>query len=114
VLPSEQGLLLDPGRSADAEASRAHAAKGESLLAAGDREGAISELARAALLDPYSTLPHRLLGRAHRLQGENEKALDELRMALWCRDDPALRREIAELLRSMGRGDEARRLLGEP
>ena len=35
-------------------------------------------------------------------------------MALWCRDDPALRREIAELLRSMGRGEDARRVLGEP
>jgi tetratricopeptide (TPR) repeat protein len=114
VLPSEQGLLLDPARSGDAEASRAHAARGESLLASGDREGAVSELARAALLDPYATRPHLLLGRAHRLQGESEKALAELRMALWCRDDPALRREIAELLRSMGRGEEARRVLGEP
>jgi len=114
VLPSEQGLLLDPARSADAEASRTHAAKGESLLASGDRAGAISELARATLLDSYATHPHRLLGRAHRLQGENEQALAELRMALWCRDDPALRREIAELLRSMGRGEDARRVLGEP
>ena len=100
--------------SADAEASRAHAAKGESLLASGDREGAVSELARAALLDPYATRPHLLLGRAYRLAGENEKALAELRMALWCRDDPVLRREIAELLRSMGRAEEARRVLGEP
>jgi tetratricopeptide (TPR) repeat protein len=114
VLPSEQGLVQDPARSADAEASRAHAAKGESLLVSGDREGAVSELARAALLDPYATRPHRLLGRAHATSGDDEKALAELRMALWCRDDPALRREIAELLRSMGRGDEARRVLGEP
>ena len=52
-------------------------------------------------------------GRTGR-RGENEKALAELRMALWCRDDPALRREIADLLRSMGRAEEARRVLGEP
>jgi tetratricopeptide (TPR) repeat protein len=114
VLPSETGLLLDPARSADAEASRAHADRGESLLASGDRAGAVSELARAALLDPYAGRPHLLLGRTHRLAGESEKALGELRMALWCRDDPAVRREIAELLRSMGRGEEARRLLGGP
>ena len=114
VLPSETGLLLDPARSADAEASRAHAGRGELLLAAGDRAGAVSELARAALLDPYAGRPHLLLGRTHRLAGESEKALGELRMALWCRDDPAVRREIAELLRSMGRGEEARRLLGGP
>lgn len=114
VLPSEPGLLLDPARASDAEASRAHAAKGESLLASGDRQGAISELARAALLDPYATRSHLLLGRAYGQGGENEKALAELRMALWCRDDPVLRREIAELLRSMGRAEEARRVLGEP
>ena len=112
VLPSEQGLILDPARSADAEASRRHAAKGEALLVSGDREGGVSELARAALLDPYATRPHLLLGRAHGRQGENDKALAELRMALWCRDDPALRREIAELLRSMGRAEDARRVLG--
>jgi tetratricopeptide (TPR) repeat protein len=114
VMPSEQGLLLDPARSADAEASRAHAARGEALLASGDREGALSELAHAALLDPYAARPHRVLGQAARSRGDYENALAELRMALWCRDDPALRREIADLLRSMGRGDEARRVLGEP
>lgn len=113
VQPSERGLILDAARSADAEASRAHAVKGEALLATDDREAAISELARAALLDPYASRPHRLLGRAHALSGDNQKALAELRMALWCRDDPALRREIADLLRSMGRAEDARRLLGE-
>ena len=110
VMPGELGLVLDPARAADAEASRAHAARGEALLASSDREGAVSELARAALLDPYASGPHLLLGRTHRLRGENEKALAELRTALWCRDDPVLRREIAGLLRAMGRGDEARRV----
>jgi hypothetical protein len=88
-------LLVDAGNFADARA-------------------AVSELARAALLDPYASSPHRLLGRAARSRGESEKALAELRTALWCRDDPALRREIADVLRSMGRGEEARRFLGEP
>jgi tetratricopeptide (TPR) repeat protein len=114
VLPSETGLLLDPGRAADAQGSREHLLRGEALLASGDTEAAVSELARAALLDPYAERPHLLLGRAHRARGEDEKALAELRMALWCRDDPALRREIADLLRAMGRADEARRLLEAP
>jgi tetratricopeptide (TPR) repeat protein len=114
VLVSERGLLLDPERRSDTEQARAYAAKGEALLVSGDREGGVSELARAALLDPYATRPHLLLGRAHGRAGENDKALAELRMALWCRDDPALRREIAELLRSMGRAEDARRILGEP
>ena len=114
VLPSEAGLLLDPGRAADAEAAREHVARGEARLASGDAEGAVSELARAALLDPYAARAHLLLGRAHRARGEDEKALAELRTALWCRDDPALRREVADLLRATGRADEARRLLEAP
>lgn len=114
VAPSETGLLLDPGRGADAGGSKEHLARGETLLASDHVETAVSELARAALLDPYAVRPHLLLGRAHRARGEDEKALAELRMALWCRDDPALRREIADLLRAMGRADEARRLLEAP
>jgi hypothetical protein len=55
VVPSEHGVLVDPARAADAEASRAHAARGERLLASGDRQGALSELARAALLDYASS-----------------------------------------------------------
>jgi tetratricopeptide (TPR) repeat protein len=112
VMPGEEALVLDPARSADAEASRAHAARGASLLAASDPDGAASELARAVLLDPYAAGPHLQLGRLHRGRGESEKALAELRMALWCRDDPVLRREIAEMLRAMGRAAEARRVEG--
>lgn len=112
VMPGELALVLDPARAADAEASRAHAARGASLLAASDPDGAASELARAALLDPYAAGPHLQLGRLHRGRGEGEKALAELQMALWCRDDPVLRREIAEMLRAMGRPAEARRVEG--
>ena len=63
---SEHGLLLDPERRSDGEQARAHAARGEALLEARDVAGAVAELARAALLDPYLAGPHRLLARAHR------------------------------------------------
>jgi Flp pilus assembly protein TadD len=112
VLPSERALVVDPARGEDAEASRQHADRGEALLAAGDVAGALSGLARAALLDPYAARPHHLLARAHRLRGDSAKAIEELRMALWCRDDPVVRRELAELLRALGRGEEAGRVDG--
>jgi hypothetical protein len=47
-----------------------------------------------------------LLVRVYRTRGELDKAVSELRMALWCRDDPLVRRELGELLRSMGREEE--------
>jgi len=112
VLVSERGLLLDPERRSDAEEARTRAAHGESLLEASDLAGAVSELARAALLDPYLAGPHRLLARAHRARSEDEKAVEELRMALWCREDPVVRRELADLLRSLGRAEEAKRVAG--
>jgi tetratricopeptide (TPR) repeat protein len=111
VFLSEHGLLLDPDRATDVETARTHAARGESLLAAGDAASALTDLARAALLDPFSPSVHRQLARAHAAQGEGDEALEELRIALWCRDDPEVRRELAERLTAAGHAEEARRVL---
>jgi len=112
VFGSERGMLQDPDRRTDAEDARAHAARGDSLLASGDVPGAVAELTRAALLDPYLASAHRLLARAYRQQSADEKAVEELRTALWCREDPAVRHELGELLRALGRPEEAARLGG--
>ncbi len=72
----------------------------------------MAELTRAALLEPYLASAHRLLARVYRQQSEDEKAVEELRTALWCREDPVVRRELAELLRALGRPEEAARLGG--
>jgi Tfp pilus assembly protein PilF len=109
IAVSERGLLLDPERRSDAEDARAQTASAEASLP-GDPAAAIALLARATLLDPYYAASHRLLARAHQATGEPEKAIEELRMALWCREDPTVRRELAQLLRSLGRADEAKRV----
>jgi Tfp pilus assembly protein PilF len=110
IAVSERGLLVDPERPTDVEEARGHLARGEGLLAS-DPAGAIAELSRAVLLDPYSAPAHRLLARAHEARAETEKAIEELRLALWCRDDPTVRAELAAKLNALGRTDEARRLL---
>ena len=51
---------------------------------------------------------HVLLARVHRARGDRELALNELRMALWSREEPALRAELASLLMEAGRTAEAR------
>ncbi|MFN8093748.1 MAG: tetratricopeptide repeat protein [Vicinamibacteria bacterium] len=111
VFLSEHGLLLDPDRAADVENARAHASRGESLLAAGDAAGALTELARAALLDPFSPGIRRLLSRARAAQGEAGEAIEELRRALWCREDPDVRRDLAARLEAAGRAEDAKRVL---
>jgi tetratricopeptide (TPR) repeat protein len=85
-----------------------HAARGDALAESGDVEGALAELTRAAYLDPYVARVHRQLGRLHHQRGQTEKALAELRMSLWCRDDVAVRIELAGLLKEAGRAAEAK------
>ena len=113
-LPSERGLLLDPTRSADAEASRAHAARGRVAprrrRPSRRRLGARARGAPRPLRGPPAPAP-RPGAPARR-----EMATRRSPSCAWpcgAGTTPPLRREIAELLRSMGRGEEARRLLGE-
>jgi hypothetical protein len=108
VLPSERGVLLDPERRQDAEEARELLSHAESLAQAGDSAAAVTELNRSVLLDPYLAGAHRLLARVHRKRGTTDKSVEELRMALWCREDPTVRSELVELLRSLGRVEEAR------
>lgn len=105
---SERALLLDSEGRSDAEMAATHASKAASLAEAGNLEGAEAELIRAAYLDPHAPRVHLLLGRAHRRRGDRDKAMAEFRMSLWCRDDPAVRLELAALLKEMGREAEAR------
>ncbi len=108
IQTSERALLLDVERRSDAELAATHVARAGALAEAGNLEGAEAELVRAAYLDPHAPRVHLLLGRAQRRRGDREKAVGELRMSLWCRDDEAVRLELAVLLKEMGRGAEAR------
>jgi tetratricopeptide (TPR) repeat protein len=105
---AEHALAEDRGSRTGAEVVAGLLGRAERLSAAGDHAGAARELSRAVYLDPYAPRIHVLLARAHRAAGDQEKALSELRMALWPREDAAVRAELAALLHEMGRKDEAR------
>jgi len=101
VLASEAGLLLDTARAADTRKARELAARGEALLAAGRADEGILALQEAVRLEARAAGPHIALARAYRARGDRSRALEELRLALLCREDPSLRLEIAELAREL-------------
>lgn len=108
VLVSEHALAGEPQKRSEAELAATLAARGERLLQAGDLDGALRELTRAAYLEPYGTRVHVVLARVHRARGELDKAENELRMSLWSKDDLAVRVELAQLLLEMGREGDGR------
>lgn len=108
IQASERLLILDGEGRSDAEMAATHTARADKLAEGGDLEGALAELTRAAYLDPYGARVHRRLARLHRRRGNAEKALAELRMSLWCREDPGVRLELAAWLKELGRAAEAK------
>lgn len=108
VRGAERALADDRSSRTGAEVVAGLLGRAERLSQAGDHAGAARELSRAVYLDPYAPRIHVLLARAHRAAGDREKAAAELRMALWPRDDVAVRTELATLLFEMGKNDEAR------
>jgi tetratricopeptide (TPR) repeat protein len=109
ILETERPMAVDPEARSEAELAAVHSGRAGKLRDAGDLDGALRELTRAAYLNPYDSGVHLELGRAYRTRGDKELALNELRMSLWCREDPAVRGDLVTLLRELGRGEEARR-----
>ena len=108
TLPAERLLDLDRGGRSEAEVAAGLVGRAQRLIRTGDLAGALAELTRAAYLDPYANGVHTQLARVYRARGDRELALNELRMALWSREDPALRAELAAVLKEAGRTAEAR------
>jgi tetratricopeptide (TPR) repeat protein len=104
----ERALALDEEEWGGPQYAAAHLGRADKLSEAGDLDGALRELTQAAYLDPYGARAHVELARIHRKQGDPAKALGELRMALWVKEDPAVRLELAGLLKELGHGGEAK------
>ena len=106
---SERPLVVQRAARTKAEVVAGLLGRVERLTASGDTAGALQELVRAAYLDPHEPRVHLLLARTHRARGENDQALNEFRMSLWSEEEPAVRAEMAVLLKELGRLAEARR-----
>jgi Tfp pilus assembly protein PilF len=105
----ERNVAVELETRSDDELSAAAIAQAERALAGGDAEQALHELNRAVYLNPHSARAHLLLARAAKARGQADLVVAELRMSLWCREDAAVRSELIEYLRAVGREAEAKR-----
>jgi Tfp pilus assembly protein PilF len=108
ILPSEGALVVDPEARRTGEVVASRMSRGEKLLEEGNAAAASVELQEAAALAPFNASAHALLARALRARGEVARAEEELRASLHCREEAAVRMELADLLLAEGRGPEAR------
>jgi len=77
----DAGAVYRRAIAADGELSQPHNGLAALLLAAGDLDGAASELAAAARLAPSDPLVRRNLAELHRRRGEPDRADQQLRLA---------------------------------
>jgi tetratricopeptide (TPR) repeat protein len=73
-----------------------------------DRE-AVDELRRAIYLSPYRDEPHLLLGRLYQRTGRLPEAIDEFKVAIWCKESAAARLALSAALLASGDKAGARR-----
>jgi Tfp pilus assembly protein PilF len=108
ILPSEGAVVVDHESKGAGELVASRLARGESLLKGGDAMAASVELQEAVALAPFNADAHALQARSLRARGEVARAEEALRASLYCRDEPSVRMELADLLLAQGRGEEAR------
>ena len=93
------------------ETAEFHLASARTLLDSGRDRDAAAELHRAVYLAPYQDEPHLLLGRLYERTGRMTDAVDEYKVAVWCRETAAARLALGRALAQSGERDAARREL---
>ena len=96
-------------RQEQQEVATFHLDEGRRLFAAQKDREAINELRRAVYLSPYQDEPHLLLGRLYQRGGRLPEAIDEFKVAIWCRESAAARLALGTAFLESGDRPAARR-----
>jgi tetratricopeptide (TPR) repeat protein len=97
-----RAMVANPAQRDQQETAAFHLANGRTLLATDHDREATNELRRAIYLAPYEDEPHRLLGQLYRRGGRLTEAIDEFKVALWCRETVAGRLALGAALLEAG------------
>ncbi|HVQ42236.1 MAG TPA: tetratricopeptide repeat protein [Vicinamibacterales bacterium] len=101
--------LAAPAQRDQSETARFHLDRGRTLVGEGRDREAVADLRRSIYLAPYEDEPHLLLGRVYQRAGRVGEAIDEFKVAIWCRESPAARIALGSALFDNGDRDAARR-----
>ena len=103
-----QVLASSPAQRDQVETARFHLERGRTLITEGKDREAVTELRRSVYLAPYEPEPHLLLGRAYQRSGRVGEAIDEYKVAIWCRETAAARIALGSALFESGDRSAAR------
>jgi tetratricopeptide (TPR) repeat protein len=81
--------------------------QGELMLDKGDAEAALRELKKSVYLFPYSEKAHLLLAKIYSIKDQKAKAINELKMSLWSRENCPAYLELANVYFSLDQSEEA-------
>ena len=110
----DDALLTTPAFASAAsrdqkETAEFHLSRARALVEENRDREAIANLQRSVYLAPYQDEPHLLLGRLYERAGRISDAIDELKVAIWCRETAAARIELGRVYVSSGDKDAARK-----
>lgn len=94
--------IANPAQREKQDLAAFHVDRGRRFFEQEDDRAAINELRRAIYLRPYEDEPHLLLGRIYQRGGQLREAIEEFRIAVWCRDSSAARVRLGEALLESG------------
>lgn len=98
-----------PAQREQQEVAAFHLSQGRRLIEENKDREAVNELRRAIYLSPYQDEPHRLLGRLYQRTGRLSDAIDEFKVAIWCRESVEARVALGTALLETGDKSAARR-----
>jgi Flp pilus assembly protein TadD len=99
---SVNAAIANPSQREQQELAAFHVARGRRLFDQFDDRAAVGELRRAIYLRPYDDEPHLLLGRIYQRAGRLREAIDEFRIAVWCRETSIAHVRLGEALLENG------------
>lgn len=102
-------VITNPAQRDQQDMAAFHLQQARRLMSAQKDREAMSELRRAIYLSPYEDEPHLLVGKLHQRAGRLADAIDEFKVAIWCRESAAARVALGAALLESGDKDAARR-----